>query len=38
MEKIKRGPDRVDIAKLNPDEIAGDDLTGGYISRPIGSL
>jgi hypothetical protein len=33
MEKIKRGKDRVDIAKLNVDEIAGDDLTGGYIFR-----
>ena len=33
MEKIKRGEDRVDIAKLNPDEISGDDLTGGYIFK-----
>ena len=33
MEKIKRGPDRVNIAKLNPDEISGDDLTGGYIFK-----
>lgn len=33
MEKIKRGSDRVDIAKLNPDEIAGDDLTGGYVFK-----
>ncbi|HRH69515.1 MAG TPA: CotH kinase family protein [Flavobacteriales bacterium] len=31
MEKIKRGGGRVDIAKLDPLEIAGDDLTGGYI-------
>ena len=31
VEKIKRGPDRVNIAKLQPDEISGDDLTGGYI-------
>jgi hypothetical protein len=30
-EKIKRDSNRVDIAKLNPDENAGDDLTGGYI-------
>lgn len=30
-EKIKRGPNRVDIAKLQPTEISGDDLTGGYI-------
>ena len=33
MEKIKRSEDRVDIAKLNPDEISGDDLTGGYIFK-----
>ena len=33
MEKIKRGPDRVDIAKLNPNEITGDDITGGYIFK-----
>lgn len=31
VEKIKRDADRVDIAKLQPDETAGDDLTGGYI-------
>lgn len=31
MERIKRDKHRVDIAKLNPDEISGDDLTGGYI-------
>jgi hypothetical protein len=30
-EKIKRGKHRVDVAKLHPDEIAGDSLTGGYI-------
>lgn len=30
-EKIKADNDRVDIAKLNPDENSGDDLTGGYI-------
>lgn len=30
-EKIKRDNGRVNIAKLNPDEISGDDLTGGYI-------
>ncbi|MCR9066838.1 MAG: CotH kinase family protein, partial [Cytophagales bacterium] len=28
MEKIKRNKGRVDIAKLNPDEESGDDLTG----------
>ena len=33
MEKIKRGEDRVDIAKLKPDEISGDDVTGGYIFK-----
>ncbi|MFY0601970.1 MAG: CotH kinase family protein [Cyclobacteriaceae bacterium] len=33
MEKVKRGKGRVDIAKLNPEEIAEDDLTGGYIFR-----
>lgn len=33
MEKVKRDNGRVDIAKLNPDEISGDDLTGGYIFR-----
>ncbi|MBS0000918.1 MAG: CotH kinase family protein, partial [Cyclobacteriaceae bacterium] len=33
MEKVKRDNDRVDISKLNPDEISGDDLTGGYIVK-----
>jgi len=33
MEKIKRDKNRVDIAKLKPDEISGDDVTGGYILR-----
>lgn len=32
-EKIKRDKDRVDIAKLDEDDIAGDSLTGGYILR-----
>ncbi len=32
-EKIKRDPNRVDIAKLNPDELVGDDVTGGYIVK-----
>jgi len=32
-EKIKRDNDRVDINKLKPDEISGDDLTGGYIFK-----
>jgi hypothetical protein len=30
-EKIKQDKNRVDIAKLNPDENSGDGLTGGYI-------
>ncbi len=33
MEKIKRDKNRVDIAKLNPDENSGEDLTGGYIVK-----
>jgi hypothetical protein len=33
MEKIKRDKVRVDIAKLNPDETEGEDLTGGYIIK-----
>lgn len=33
MEKIKVDKNRVDIASLKPDEISGDDLTGGYILR-----
>jgi len=33
IEKIKRGVDRVDINKLKPDEISGDNLTGGYIVK-----
>ena len=32
-EKIKRDNNRVDISKLKPDEISGDDLTGGYIIK-----
>lgn len=32
-EKIKRDKNRVDIAKLSPDENEGDDLTGGYILK-----
>lgn len=31
MEKIKKDENRVDIASLKPDEITGEDLTGGYI-------
>lgn len=32
-EKIKRDSNRVDIAKLDPTEISGDDVTGGYIFK-----
>jgi hypothetical protein len=32
-EKIKRSNDRLDIAKLEPTEILGDNLTGGYILK-----
>ncbi|MFB6318846.1 CotH kinase family protein [Saccharicrinis sp. FJH54] len=32
-EKIKKDGERVNIATLNPDEISGDDLTGGYILK-----
>ena len=33
MEKIKRDSERVSISKLDPDEISGDDVTGGYILK-----
>ncbi len=33
MEKIKRDANRVDVSTLNPEEISGDDLTGGYIVK-----
>ena len=33
MEKIKRDNDRIDISKLEPNEITGDELTGGYILK-----
>lgn len=33
MEKIKRDGDRVDISKLLPTDISGDDVTGGYIFK-----
>lgn len=33
MERIKVDKNRVDIAKLNPDEVSGDDMTGGYLLR-----
>ena len=32
-EKIKIDKNRVDIAKLKPEDISGDELTGGYIMR-----
>ena len=32
-EKIKRDKNRVDIAKLKDDDIAGEELTGGYIFK-----
>jgi len=33
MEKLKRDDNRIDISKLKPDEISGEDLTGGYILK-----
>jgi len=33
LEKVKRDGNRVDIDKLNPDDVSGDDLTGGYIIK-----
>jgi hypothetical protein len=33
MEKIKIDKNRVDIATLKPEDIAGDELTGGYIVK-----
>jgi hypothetical protein len=32
-EKIKVDKNRIDIAKLNPDENTGDDITGGYVFK-----
>lgn len=32
-EQIKRDSNRVDISKLTPDEISGQDVTGGYILK-----
>ncbi|MGE5316966.1 MAG: CotH kinase family protein [Chloroflexota bacterium] len=31
LEKIKKGENRVDIGTLKPDEVSGEDVTGGYI-------
>lgn len=33
MEKVKRDGDRVNISKLNPIDISGDEVTGGYIFK-----
>ncbi len=33
LEKIKRDSKRVDIADLKPDDISGEELTGGYIIK-----
>lgn len=33
LEKIKKDSERVDIASLNPQDISGDELTGGYIIK-----
>ncbi len=33
MEKLKRNKERIDISKLKPTEIEGEDLTGGYILK-----
>ncbi|MBN1996672.1 CotH kinase family protein [candidate division KSB1 bacterium] len=33
LEKIKRDKNRVDIARLDGDDVAGDSLTGGYIIK-----
>ena len=33
MEKLKRDVNRIDLNKLKPDEVSGEDLTGGYILK-----
>ena len=33
MEKIKRDKNRVDISRLDPEDVSGDRLTGGYIIK-----
>jgi len=33
LEKVKRDDNRVDITTLNPNDVSGDDLTGGYIIK-----
>ena len=40
IEKIKKDENRVNISELEPDDISGDELTGGYIikiDKPTGS-
>jgi hypothetical protein len=32
-ERIKRGDERVDIARLSPQDTSGTDRTGGYLLR-----
>lgn len=32
-EELERGPDRVDIAKLGPEDIAEPEVTGGYVFK-----
>lgn len=33
LERIKRDNNRVDVARVDPDDLAGDSLTGGYIVK-----
>jgi hypothetical protein len=33
MERIKRDKNRVDVATLNPEDLFGDELTGGYVIK-----
>ncbi len=33
MEKVKRDKNRVNVTKLDPEDISGNDLTGGYIVK-----
>lgn len=33
MEKLKRDKNRIDLSKLEPSEIEGEDITGGYILK-----
>lgn len=36
LEKIKRTKNRLDLSKLKPEEITGEDITGGYIYEVAG--